>query len=199
MAERQGPWAGVDVGGTRKGFDVAVVHVHELRDVARGCHSAEAVLQMLRPYSPKVVAVDSPCSAAPLGRTLREGERALRAAVCGIRWTPDRASLDGGNPYYEWIRLGFDLYNALEREGWNWIEVFPTASWTRWAGPRQGSRASWTTAALAKLGLRQLPARTTQDVRDAIAAAVTARQYSIGETETFESIVVPRSGLPIRK
>ena len=105
---------------------------------------------MLRRHEPALVAVDSPCSVAPRGR-LREGERRLRHAVCGIRWTPDRPTLDGSSPYYEWIRLGLALYEALRRDGWEWIEVFPTASWTRWAGPRQGSRAAWTTAAVSKL------------------------------------------------
>jgi predicted nuclease with RNAse H fold len=179
-----------------KGFDVAVVDAHELLDVARGRRSTEAVLRILRRHEPALVAVDSPCSAAPPGQTLREGERMLRGAVCGIRWTPDRATLDAGDPYYEWIRLGLALYDALQREGWKWIEVFPTASWTRWMGSRRGSRAAWTNSALPKLGLRQLPARTSQDVRDAIAAAVTARQHAFGETETFESIVVPKGGLP---
>ena len=146
---------------------------------------------MLRRHEPALVAVDSPCSVAPPGR-LREGERRLRHAVCGIRWTPDRPTLDGSSPYYEWIRLGLALYEALRRDGWEWIEVFPTASWTRWAGPRQGSRAAWTTAAVSKLGLHGLPARMSQDVRDAIAAAATARQHALGETEAFDAIVVPR-------
>jgi predicted nuclease with RNAse H fold len=192
---RGGPWAGVDVGGRRKGFDVAIVDDQSLVATARRCLSPAAVLGVLDRHRPSLVAIDSPRSAAPDGATLRECERELRDAVCGIRWTPDSATLEAGNPYYEWIRLGLELYLALEANGWSCIEVFPTSSWTRWQGRRRGSRAAWTRSALQDLGLRDLPVRTNQDVRDAIAAAVTARQHSLGETETFGPIVVPRPGL----
>jgi len=46
---------------------------------------------------------------------------------------------------------------------------------------------------LASLGVEDLPQRTNQDQRDAIAAAVTARQHTFGRTETFDEIVVPLS------
>jgi predicted nuclease with RNAse H fold len=187
-----GPWAGVDVGGRRKGFDVAVVDEERLLAIVR-CATPAAVLRVLSSYGPGLVAVDSPCSAAPPGATLRECERSLRDAVCGIRWTPDQATLDAGSSYYEWMRLGLDLYRSMDAHGFRSIEVFPTASWTRWAGPRRGSRAAWTRSAMADLGLGDLPAKTNQDMRDAIAAAITARQHSRGETESFGPIVVPRA------
>ena len=191
-----GPWAGVDVGGRRKGFDVAVANDERLLALAR-CATPADVLRVLGDYEPLLVAIDSPCAAAPSGATLRECERALQAAVCGIRWTPDQAALDSGNPYYEWIRLGLDLYRALEAEGLSTIEVFPTASWTRWTGTRRGSRAAWTKRAMTMLGLEEVPAHTNQDVRDAIAAAVTARQQSRGETDAFGPIVVPKAPGPV--
>jgi predicted nuclease with RNAse H fold len=191
-------WAGIDVGGARKGFDVAVIDEQSVIETARSCSSPSAVLGVLQRHDPAVVAVDSPRSAAPPGKTHRQGERALRDAVCGIRWTPDQAKLDQGNPYYDWIHRGLDLYGTLADRGWQVIEVFPTASWTRWLGRRRGTRAAWTRRGLARLGLNDLPARTNQDLRDAIAAAVTARQFDRGETEDFEEIVVPKGPLALR-
>jgi predicted nuclease with RNAse H fold len=81
------------------------------------------------------------------------------------------------------------LYKALD--GWTVIEVFPTASWTRWVGPRPPgtSRAVWTRTALEQLHPSEPHARS-QDARDAIAAALTARLYP-GGTESFGEIVVP--------
>jgi hypothetical protein len=115
-------------------------------------------------------------------------------AVCGIRWTPDEREV-GANPYYGWVVEGLCLYEALGRRGVPAIEVFPTASWTRWLGPRGNrSRAAWTTAGLAALPLDGLPVRSNQDVRDAIAAAVTARAHARGMTEAFGEIVVPLGG-----
>ncbi len=89
-------------------------------------------------------------------------------------------------------REGLCLYEALEGAAVRTIEVFPTASWTRWSGRRGATRRStWTRAGLAHLPLDNIPARTNQDQRDAIAAALTARQHSDKLTEVFGDIVVP--------
>jgi predicted nuclease with RNAse H fold len=182
-----GPWLGVDVGGERKGFDAALVGdsaVLELRSRQR----VDDIVAWARAVRPEVIAVDSPRRAAPDGCTSRACERALARAVCGIRWTPDARRLAAG-AYYGWVRAGLELYAALA--GCEVIECFPTASWTRWIGPRAGvPRAAWTTRGLARLGLSGVRARN-QDQRDAVAAAVTARQYAAGATEGFGEIHVP--------
>jgi predicted nuclease with RNAse H fold len=140
-----------------------------------------------------LVAVDSPIAPAPDGQSSRAEERALCRAVCGIRYTPDAAALDSNRGYYAWIRHGFALYAALERAGVPTIECFPTATWTRLGGPRgMRSRAAWSRRVLARQGLAGVPARTNQDARDAIGAALTARLHDAGVTECFGEIVVPR-------
>jgi predicted nuclease with RNAse H fold len=94
--------------------------------------------------------------------------------------------------YYAWIIEGLTLFSALAAGIAEVIEVFPTASWTRWHGARgRQTRAAWSRQGLAALGLAGVPARTNQDQRDALAAAVTARQHSLGLTETMGGIVVP--------
>jgi predicted nuclease with RNAse H fold len=112
--------------------------------------------------------------------------------VCGIRWTPDTARV-GASDYYSWIVEGLRLYEALAERKTEVIEVFPTASWTQWHGKRGKRRRSvWSRQALATLNLDGVRPRTNQDQRDAIAAAVTARQYAEGGTQLFGDIVVPR-------
>jgi predicted nuclease with RNAse H fold len=185
-------WAGIDVGGSRKGFDLTVVDGGSVVDLRSRLRDPPAVLAALAPHEPVVVGVDSPASPAPPGARLREDERELARAVCGIRWTPEAATIASGSAYYEWARRGLELHRALRAElDCIVIEVFPTASWTRWFGPREGPRAAWTRAGLARLGLDGVPARTNQDVRDSIAAAVTAREHGLGRTEAFGEIVVP--------
>jgi hypothetical protein len=97
-----------------------------------------------------------------------------------------------GSEYYAWVLQGLALFEALAGGAAEVIEVFPTASWTRWLGKR-GSRArvAWTRDGLSALGLASLPTRTNQDQRDAIAAAVTARLHDRGLTEAIGEIVVP--------
>jgi predicted nuclease with RNAse H fold len=190
MAVPDVTWLGVDVGGPRKGFDVALIDDREVLEL-RARLSAGDVVGLVASARPAVVGIDSPRSCAPDGATSRASERALARAVCGIRWTPDRARVEAGD-YYGWVVEGLRLYAALDGAA---IEVFPTAAWTRWQGLRGSrSRADWSRAGLAALGLAGVPARTNQDQRDAIAAAVTASLHSAGATETFGGeIVVPRS------
>jgi predicted nuclease with RNAse H fold len=95
------PWMGVDVGGKRKAFDVALVDDGRLIGWRRR-QSADQVVAWVESDKPTVVAIDSPRTCAPPGHTHRPEEKELRDAVCGIRWTPPDAKLDG-NPYYEWI------------------------------------------------------------------------------------------------
>jgi predicted nuclease with RNAse H fold len=184
-------WAGVDVGGRKKGFHVAVVDRDGLRAGPQQFQRPEEVVTWLRASSPRVIAVDSPRSAAADGALSRGCERTLAREVCGIRYTPNWGTLSTNN-HYEWILHGLELYTALDAGGWKAIECFPTASWTQWEGPRRYlSRSGWTIAGLARLGLASVPEHTNQDERDAIAAAVTARSYESGETMSYGDIVVP--------
>lgn len=188
-------WLGVDVGGSRKGFDVAVVDERQVVHV-EGHLDRDAVVALIEEYSPALVAIDSPRCCAPVGQGSREGERLLARSICGIRWTPDECRVRGIQ-YYAWIREGLCLFAGLAERGVEAIEVFPTASWTRWFGRRgKRRRSDWSRQGLASLGLGGTPARTNQDERDAIAAAVTARQHTRGLTETLAEIVVPVSPLP---
>jgi hypothetical protein len=67
----------------------------------------------------------------------------------------------------------------------------------RWTPDRAHVEANpcyaWIREGLAKLGLDNLPARTNQDQRDAIAAALTAREHTFGQTQAIGAIIVPRS------
>jgi len=192
-------WAGVDVGGRRKGFHGAAVDAEGLVAGPQRLADPEACLEWLTDLRPDVVALDSPQSFAPAGERSRRGERDLSREVCGILWTPDRTSV-AENPFHEWIVHGYELYELLEearqRMEWEVVECFPTASWTVWAGARgKRSRTAWTSEALSDQKLSGLPERRlNQDDRDAIAAALTARAHSRNETRTFEEIVVPLEG-----
>ena len=196
-------WIGIDVGAERKGFHLAAV---DERGVVRGPErlGLEAVVGRVRELDPLVVALDSPRSYAAPGATRREAERLFAAAkVCGIRWTPDeatvRAARAAGSSYYDWIVNGLRLYAALERErlGERVVECFPTASWTVWAGERCDRRAAWTRAGLASLALSGLPSRRlNQDDRDAVAAALTARLVSRDGVRVFGGELAVPTGRP---
>jgi predicted nuclease with RNAse H fold len=181
---------GVDVGGRRKGFDVAVLDDREVAALMGGL-DREAVVELISIHQPALVAVDSPRSCARKGLSMRACERESNTSICCIRWTPDRKRVRA-EPYFAWIVEGLALYAALAASGVPVIEVFPTASWTRWQGPRGPlTRAAWTRDGLARLCLTGVPERTNQDQRDAIAAAMTAQQHARGLTQEIGEIVVP--------
>jgi predicted nuclease with RNAse H fold len=187
-------WAGLDVGGRKKGFHVALIDDHRLLGPVGQLGDADEVVALLGEAAPSLVAVDSPRRPAPNGLGSRPDEREFAARkICGIRYTPDRARLDANPLYYEWIDNGLQLYAALDAAGLRAIECFPTASWTQWHGKRgTTNRAEWSARALAGLRLNGLPDRLGQDARDAIAAAVTARLHSHGGCFTCgRHLVVP--------
>ncbi len=185
-------WAGVDVGGLEKGFHASVVDDRRLVLGPARLRSTTEAAAWIRASGAALVAIDSPISCASPGFRSRECEREVAARVCGIRYTPDEATVRADSPYYEWIRNGLDLYDALEQAGIEAIECFPTASFTRWGGSRGvESRAAWSRRTLTRLELEGVPKRLSQDARDAIAAALTARAYARGRAQSFGDIVVP--------
>lgn len=191
-------WAGVDVGGERKGFHVAVLDTTGLIVGPANVKTTGDVVALLRDVTPVVIGIDSPRRPADPGGKSRPCERELVTAVCGIRYTPDADTITSGGTYYQWIRNGFALYEALTTvapaPGWEVIEVFPTASWTRLYKRRESARrAAWSRAALASLPLIGLPTRRlNQDDRDAIVAAWTSRLSSQTDMiEWFGDIAVP--------
>ena len=174
----------------RKGFDVAVID--ERRVLAlQGRLRCRQVADVVMANRPAVVAIDSPRCCAPDGQAARDGELQLAKSICGFRWTPDAGRVHA-SAYYAWILEGLALFDALAARGIEVIEVFPAASWTRWHGKRgPRTRAAWTRQGLAALDLECVPARTNQDQRDALAAAMTAHQHSLARTEAMGDIVVP--------
>ena len=186
------------MGAHRKGFHVAVIDADRLVAGPEQLPTPRRVVVWLRAHRPSGVAVDSPRRPAPEGERSRADERALARAVCGIRYTPDRRALHANLRYYAWIQHGLELYDALAASGWEAIECFPTATWTRLGGPRRGHpRSGWSRAVLESAGLDGTPTTMNQDARDAIGAALTARLHTQGRTERFGDIVVPR-GVPAR-
>jgi predicted nuclease with RNAse H fold len=191
---------GIDVGGRRKGFHGCAVRGEEIVAGPENLPDVATAVAWVVDLAPGTIALDSPRTCAPPGESSRADERALAREVCGIRWTPERSRL-AGNPYYEWVEHGLELYAALAAAGIptaSLIEVFPTAAWTIWAGPRgKVPRSEWSAAALTDLGLAGLPPRRlSQDDRDAIAAARVARLHDEGRSRAYGEIIVPADGPP---
>ena len=176
-------FAGVDVGGTRKGFHAAIVDGSRL--IAGPTHLPDVAhtVTWLADHDPTLVAVDAPIELGP-----RECERALARAVCHLYYTPAHPHGD----FYAWMRHGLELYRALQTAGLAAIECFPTATWTRLDAPR-GARSprTWSSEIVARLLLSGVPGLLGQDGRDAIGAAYTAWLHAIGRSESFGPIVVP--------
>lgn len=186
-------WAGVDVGACAKGFHLALVDHHRLIAGPERHQTPDDAVRRLVSWAPRLVAVDSPLRPAPDGLRSRPCEREFaRAGICGLRFTPDRHAL-ASSRYYEWILNGFALYRGLAGAGLGAIECFPTASWTCWYGPRRTlPRGVWSAAALRQQRLAGVPRRLDQDERDAIAAALTARDHARKLTDCFGDLVIPR-------
>lgn len=202
---------GIDVGGRKKGFHGCAIDGNEIVAGPVRLRTVAAAVEWVTELTPSVVALDSPCEPAAPGDSSRADEREFMEAkptICHIRGTPEQKKLRGA--YYAWILHGLDLYKELAAAGIpekRLIEVFPTASWTEWIGKRKKRRrAAWTSAGVERLGQSELDLtdialktgkpRLNQDDRDAIAAALTARQYEEGKFQRFGRIIVPAGPLP---
>jgi predicted nuclease with RNAse H fold len=207
----QTAWVGIDVGGIRKGFHVAVVQAgagdvraHDLGVRFRefdGRSAVQRTIDWAVAQDPARVAIDAPAAWAPADRLSRPEEAAFaRAGICAIRFTPPAAAAAARtDDYYGWIEHGLELWTGLAQvRGVEAIECFPTASWTQWFGGRGArSRARWTRDALAVLaaqGLQGTGQASNQDRRDALAAALTARQADRDEMLRFGPLTVPPVG-----
>jgi predicted nuclease with RNAse H fold len=182
-------WMGVDVGGKRKPFDAALIEDQRLVDL-RQRQSIDNVVAWVASVKPTVVAIDSPDRAQPRAHA-PAGRKRLRETVCGIRWTPPtpsskpiRTTSGSSRDYASTTRW------RANHSRWSSVTDRLLDAPARARSGRQ--RSVWTREALAALGLKDAPPRTNQDMRDAIAAALTARDYEQGRFETFGGIVVAR-------
>jgi predicted nuclease with RNAse H fold len=173
---------GIDVGGRRKLLDLVVLD--ERREPSSILSRVEVadLERLIRELSPDVVAIDAPPDWGANGNGSRETERQL--SLLGIRSfnTPAR---DRGltHPFYEWMRVGFDVFKAAARAGYprydgrtvrgTAMEVFPHASETVLAGclPPLGShKKAWRLRVLRAQDVRVRDLRTLDQVDAALAA-----------------------------
>ena len=184
------------MGAPRKGFDVAVLEGAEVVEI-RSAQDAADVARVVTAAGAPVAGIDSPAGCAPPGEKSRAGERELAREVCPIFFTPDEEVVRSGHSFYGWMEHGLDLYDLLARScpGTTCVEVFPSAAWTVIAGPREGRpKPQWSRTALELAGVRGLPARSSQDCRDAAGAALVAQLHHRGLTVDYGGIAVPRRG-----
>ena len=193
----EGPWAGVDVGGRRKGFHLAVIEGDRVTGLDH-YPDATTLAAHLIALEPRAIGIDSPPEWAPKGQKSRPAEREFaKKRICGIRYTPDLATARAHpGTYYEWIFNGMELWNALRQNPYlqnRTYEVFPTASWTIWNGPRgDRKREAWSHEALMTLPLQLPDVKWSQDLRDAVAAAFTLGNAAFGVgTSPTSQITIP--------
>ncbi|MCA0361361.1 MAG: DUF429 domain-containing protein [Armatimonadetes bacterium] len=117
-------FAGIDVGGSRKGFHVAVLDPSKGFEWVRGIHRVEDILAELKQIDDlQGVAIDCPPKARRPNKRTRLSERQMnkRFKVQWTRWSDKEPA--------EWMENGENLWKTL-REGLpqvQIVETFPTA------------------------------------------------------------------------
>jgi predicted nuclease with RNAse H fold len=160
-----------------------------------------------------VVAIDSPPGWAGNGRS-RQTEREIRLFGIQSYGTP---TADRGNdhPFYEWMRVGFEVFRIASLAGFpryrggpaagTAIEVFPHASAVVLAGclpPRGTGKRAWRASVLKARGVNVDPLRSLDQI-DAALAALTGLRALSGRSSAFGDpregvIVLPARSLPAR-
>lgn len=117
---------GIDVGGSKKGFHIAVVPTHEPRvaHLSQALNPEELIREIERLHlNPLVIAIDCPPQSTRSGLTTRLAERQLHRKGYRVQWT--RHKSQGGA---EWMQNGEHLWQSLRNryDNANLIECFPT-------------------------------------------------------------------------
>jgi predicted nuclease with RNAse H fold len=201
-------YAGVDVGGVRKGCHLAFLRGQTIESIERLAHPA-LVASRCHEMNAAAVAVDAPCGWSASGRS-REAERAMLRHGIRAYNVPARhlAQLHG---FHAWMLQGEAVYSAMQphfplwtssacpSEGPFCFETFPHAVTCALLGRivRGQDKSTDRLAALATAGIR-LPERPlSQDDIDACICALAAQQVANGDAQAFGDkhegfIVIPQ-------
>ncbi len=204
---------GIDV-GVRKGLDLVLLDEGSPEPAAshRGVR-LEDLGRLIGEAGADVVAIDSPPAWAGAGRS-RGTEREIRLFGIQSYGTPT-ADRGTDHPFYEWMRVGFEVFRIAERAGFpryrggpaggTAIEVFPHASAVVLAGclpPRGTRKAAWRASVLERAGLSVDGLRSMDQIDAALAAltglrALAGRSCALGDPREGV-IVLPARSLPAR-
>jgi predicted nuclease with RNAse H fold len=160
---------GVDV-AARRGCDVVALGDDLVaRPVGRVYKGAE-LTEILEELRPEAVAIDSPPRWAPPEKR-RDCERELtRRGIC-LFTTPNEAR-GVGHPFYEWMTIGFDLFEAAR--GSSTLETFPHAiALAIHAGKPPGNKRAVRISALERVDVETRALRNIDQI-DAALCAYTA-------------------------
>jgi predicted nuclease with RNAse H fold len=112
MSAREATVAGIDVGGTKKGFHLVILRGREILQVA--CEQDAARLPALCiEFEAEVIGIDAPCKWGAEGSG-RSAERALARERISCFSTPTEARANASTSgFYEWMFNGLRAYRAF--------------------------------------------------------------------------------------
>ncbi len=198
--------AGIDVGGTKKGFHGVALKDGAYHDQKCSREVREMVDWCVQIVGARVIAIDAPCRWSNDGRA-RPAERALmqRGIYCFASTTREKA-VSHPSDYYGWMLRGEEIYQALEPThppgigptGRFCFETFPHAiNWQLRGGSANAKRKRVERAELLKKIGVSFKDRVGIDTIDAALCAYMAhlvatgkRHLSLGEAQTGY-IVIP--------
>src|SRR5262245_60050950 len=102
--------AGIDVGGTRKGFHAVALRGKKILATLATCHAAN-LAGWCREQGASAVGVDAPCRWSLPGRA-RPCERELAGLGLSCFSTPAQA-IGEIHPFYRWMVQGAELFRLL--------------------------------------------------------------------------------------
>lgn len=201
---------GIDV-GVRKGLDLVLLDGSPQPAANHRGVRLDGVRPLIQESEADVVAIDSPPGWAGKGRS-RRTEREIRLFGIQSYGTPT-ADRGTDHPFYEWMRVGFEVFRIAALAGFpryrggpaagTAIEVFPHASAVILAGclPPRGSRKTAWRASVLQAGGVNVDGLRSLDQIDAALAALTGLKALAGRCSALGDplegvIVLPARSLP---
>ena len=212
---RRSLFAGVDVGGPKKGYHVAVLSGQG--GLETNCFKkSDDVVSFCLEKGATIVGVDAPCGWSSEGRRSRRAEQSLMRMRIHCFFTPTRDSAirDRGNrkAFYQWMLCGEELYESLKNQSFHLyreggraesqhccFETFPHAIAQLLCkdGETMQTKREKRLGILDDMGVETTLLKTLDHI-DATLCALMARRFARGQFETVGDaetgfIVIPRS------
>ena len=164
--------AGIDVGGKKKGFHVAILEESSLKihSLFQAQEATKVKEDIKRLGECRAIAIDCPPKAIIKGPETRLVERELCKLGYRVQWTR-RSPMKP----QEWMVNGESLWRALKE--WECIETFPTVT----SDHLNGVRHTLPIQLLSGRGKR----KQDKDYLDACLCAITAQRYLQGESHAI--------------
>lgn len=174
---------GIDLAGSEK-RDTGIAVIDENLNVLHVSivHKDSEIIETTKRFRPEIIAIDAPLS-LPRGRKNIDENNGIHFRKCDLELRKMKIKFFPITlgPMRMLTKRGIKLKGKLEALGYKVIETYPGAVQDILKIPRKSKGIEKLRNGLLKIGIKNIPERSTHDELDAITCALIAKNYYMGD------------------